>query len=84
VTLTNSVREVAEEQLTTSGLRGLVDAVYSADEVQRLKPALEPYRMVLEQEREDAAVLVAAHDWDVACFGRLGSGSGQRVSTLRI
>jgi 2-haloacid dehalogenase len=66
VTLTNSVREVAEEQLTTSGLRGLVDAVYSADEVQRLKPALEPYRMVLEQERADAAVLVAAHDWDVA------------------
>lgn len=66
VTLTNSVLDVAEDQLTASGLRDLVDAVYSADEVQRLKPAPEPYRRVLERERADSAVLVAAHDWDVA------------------
>ena len=66
VALTNSVLDVAEAQLTSSGLRDLVDGVYSADEVGRLKPAPEPYRMVLERERADRAVLVAAHDWDVA------------------
>lgn len=66
VTLTNSVLDVAEDQLAHSGLRDLVDGVYSADVVRRLKPAPEPYRMVLEQENTDAAVLVAAHDWDVA------------------
>lgn len=66
VALTNSVLEVAEEQLAASGLRSLVDAVYSADEVGRLKPAPEPYRMVLEREGTTSATLVAAHDWDVA------------------
>ncbi|MEP9384797.1 haloacid dehalogenase type II [Nocardioides sp. KR10-350] len=66
VALTNSVLEVAEAQVAGSGLRELLDAVYSADEVRRLKPAPEPYRMVLEREGADTAVLVAAHDWDVA------------------
>lgn len=65
VTLTNSVLEVAEAQLGSSGLIDLVDAVYSADEAQRLKPAGEPYRLVLEREGTDQAMLVAAHDWDV-------------------
>jgi 2-haloacid dehalogenase len=65
VTLTNSVLDVAEAQLGSSGLIDLVDAVYSADEVQRLKPAGEPYRMVLAREGTDSAMLVAAHDWDV-------------------
>lgn len=66
VTLTNSVLDVAEEQLATSGLRELVDAVYSADEVRRLKPAAEPYRLVLERETSTTGLLVAAHDWDIA------------------
>jgi 2-haloacid dehalogenase len=67
VTLTNSVLEVAHAQVDNSGLREYVDAVYSADEVRRLKPAPVPYRMVLDRERvAHAAVLVAAHDWDVA------------------
>ena len=39
VTLTNSTAEVAEDQLRNAGLRGLVQAVYSADEVRMLKPA---------------------------------------------
>lgn len=66
VTLTNSVLEVAHAQLEFSGLADLVDEVYSADEVRRHKPAVEPYRMVLEREQVSGAVLVAAHDWDVA------------------
>jgi 2-haloacid dehalogenase len=68
VALTNSVLAVAEDQLSNSGLRRLVDAVYSADQVQRLKPAPEPYRHVLDthQLAPAEAVLIAAHDWDIA------------------
>jgi 2-haloacid dehalogenase len=66
VTLTNSVAAVAEDQLRNAGLRDLVDAVHSADEVGRLKPAPEPYLRVLEGRPPADAILVAAHDWDVA------------------
>jgi 2-haloacid dehalogenase len=68
VTLTNSVADVAEDQLNNAGLRDLVDAVYSADQVRALKPAPEPYRLVLAEQHRDPAgtVLIAAHDWDVA------------------
>ena len=68
VTLTDSVAEVAEDQLRNSGLRDLVATVYSADAVSMLKPAPEPYRLVLDFQRAEPAdtVLVAAHDWDIA------------------
>lgn len=68
VALTNSVLAVAEDQLTNAGLRPLFDAVYSADQVHRLKPAAEPYRHVVHTHRVPPgdAVLVAAHDWDIA------------------
>lgn len=68
VTLTNSVAVVAEDQLRHSGLRPLIDTGYSADEVHRLKPAPEPYRHVLRSEQVEPAdaVLIAAHDWDIA------------------
>lgn len=68
VALTNSVLAVAEDQLTNAGLRPLFDAVYSADQVRRLKPAPEPYRHVVDTHRiaPADAVLIAAHDWDIA------------------
>lgn len=68
VALTNSVLDVAEDQLRNSGLFPLFDAVYSADQTGRLKPAPEPYRFVVEtrQVAPSDAVLIAAHDWDVA------------------
>jgi 2-haloacid dehalogenase len=66
VTLTNSVAAVAEDQLRNAGLRDLVDAVYSADEVGRLKPAPEPYRRALDGRPPADAILIAAHDWDIA------------------
>ena len=68
VTLTNSTAEVAEDQLRNAGLRDLVDAVYSAAEVGMLKPAPEPYRHVLDSQHVSPgrAVLIAAHDWDIA------------------
>lgn len=68
VTLTNSVGVVAEDQLRNAGLRQLIDAVYSADQVAQLKPAPESYQLVLEAEQVAAAdaVLIAAHGWDIA------------------
>jgi 2-haloacid dehalogenase len=74
VALTNSPLEVAEAQMRNSGLRDLLEAVYSADEVRTLKPAAAPYRMVAE--RTGVAIgdvrLVAAHGWDIA--GALSAG----------
>jgi 2-haloacid dehalogenase len=68
VTLTNSTAAVAEAQLEHAGLRGSVAAVYTADTVRQLKPGPAPYRHVLAEQgvEPDAAVLIAAHDWDVA------------------
>ena len=71
---TNSTREVAEAQISNAGLRDLFEQVLSADEVKRLKPAPEPYRMVAELFSTQVAEvrLVAAHAWDVA--GALAAG----------
>jgi len=73
-TLTNSTAEVGEAQLTSAGLRDLFTHVFSADEVKRLKPSPEPYRMAAE--RLGAQIgdvrLVAAHAWDVAGAVRAG------------
>jgi 2-haloacid dehalogenase len=78
VTLTNSVLAVAEDQLRNAGLRHLVHAVYSADSVRRLKPAPEPYLHVLEGEQTSPtnAILIAAHDWDVAGAAAAGLATG--------
>src|SRR5438045_3795280 len=49
VALTNSPADVADAQMRNSGLRDLLESVYSADEVRALKPAPLPYRMVAER-----------------------------------
>jgi 2-haloacid dehalogenase len=74
VALTNSPKDVAEAQMRNSGLRDLLEAVQSADEVRRLKPATEPYRMVAERAGVPIGDvrLVAAHGWDIA--GALAAG----------
>jgi 2-haloacid dehalogenase len=68
VALGNSPQAVVDAQLENTGLALLLDAAYSAENAQALKPAAAPYRMVLEAERAepDRAVMVAAHDWDIA------------------
>jgi 2-haloacid dehalogenase len=74
VALTNSVASVAEAQLRSAGLRGLVGAVMSADSVAHLKPAREPYAAVAAAYGVGLGDvrLVAAHWWDVA--GALQAG----------
>lgn len=68
VTLTNNAREVADDQMRDSGLRDLLDGVYSVHEAGLLKPAPEAYQHVLRETGTTAgdAVMIAAHDWDVA------------------
>src|SRR5918992_678435 len=73
-TLTNSTRQVAEAQMENSGLRDYFEQVLSADNVKRLKPAPEPYRMAAESlgVEVEGVRLVAAHAWDVAGALRAG------------
>jgi 2-haloacid dehalogenase len=73
-TLTNSKAEVAEAQIANAGLGDLLEQMLSADSVQRLKPAPEPYLMAAERFDVgiDAIRLVAAHSWDIA--GALSAG----------
>ena len=73
-TLTNSTKQVAEAQMENSGIGDYFEQILSADDVKRLKPAPEPYRIAagslgvgLEGIR-----LVAAHAWDVAGAMRAG------------
>lgn len=74
VALTNSVTEVAEAQLANAGLRELFDDVISADRVQHLKPAPEPYRAVADSVGVPLSQvrLVAAHHWDISGALRAG------------
>jgi len=74
VVLTNSKKQAAEEMLKHAGILQHFDRVLSADAVQRLKPAAEPYRMAArELDLEPKSVLlVAAHSWDVAGAIRAG------------
>jgi 2-haloacid dehalogenase len=77
-TLTNNTRQVAEAQMESSGLRGYFEQVLSADTVERLKPAPEPYRMAAESLGVEVGEvrLVAAHAWDVAGALRAGCAAG--------
>lgn len=72
--LTNSTQEVADEQMQHAGLRPYFEQVLSADSVQRLKPAPEPYHMAAERLgiAPDAMLLVAAHAWDIAGASHAG------------
>ncbi|HEY2636049.1 MAG TPA: haloacid dehalogenase type II, partial [Solirubrobacteraceae bacterium] len=73
--LTNSVLDAARDQLTHAGLIEFFDGVVSADEVGRLKPAPEPYRLAAARAGVPVEPLrrVAAHAWD--CSGALAAGA---------
>ena len=74
VTLTNSTAQVAEAQIAHAGLSGYFEQLFSADAVQRLKPAPEPYRMVADRLGVGIGDLrlIAAHAWDIAGALRAG------------
>jgi 2-haloacid dehalogenase len=74
VALTNSPVDVARDQLTRAGLADRFDAIFSADQVQALKPRPEPYHLVARSYDASAGDvrLVAAHAWDIS--GALAAG----------
>jgi 2-haloacid dehalogenase len=73
-TLTNNTQEVVDAQLENAGLTDFFEERLTADAVQRLKPAPEPYRMAAERlgVEADGVRLVAAHAWDVT--GAIAAG----------
>jgi 2-haloacid dehalogenase len=79
--LTNGTLEVAQAQLANAGIADRFDAILSADQVKRLKPAPEPYRLVAETfgVAIGDVTLVACHAWD--CAGALAAGA--RAAFLR-
>lgn len=70
----NSPRPVIESQLGNAGLADAFDGWYSAADAGALKPARAAYRYVLgaEDAAPEAAVMVAAHDWDIAGAQHVG------------
>jgi 2-haloacid dehalogenase len=68
VALGNSPPAVIEAQLTGAGLAPAFDGWYSAEQTGSLKPGPAAYRHVLRTEQVEPAqaVMVAAHDWDIA------------------
>jgi 2-haloacid dehalogenase len=74
VVLTNSPEKAVKAAVESAGLAGLLDNVLSAEEVKRLKPAPEPYRMAAKKMgvKPRNLLLVAAHAWDVAGAMRAG------------
>ena len=77
-TLTNGAAEVAEKLLERAGLADLVERRLSVDEVQRWKPAPEPYlhaASTLGVPPEQCA-LIAVHPWDIDGAKRAGLRAG--------
>jgi 2-haloacid dehalogenase len=74
IVLTNSRAEAARAALESAGLFNLLDNALSAEQVTRLKPAPEPYRMAAREVgvEPNEMLLVAAHSWDVAGAKRAG------------
>ena len=73
-TLTNGDPDAVEAQLRHSGIRHHFEAALSIELVRRFKPDPAPYREAcrLLDVPAAAAMLVAAHDWDVAGAARVG------------
>jgi 2-haloacid dehalogenase len=74
VTLTNSTELVVQKQIANAGLQRYFERTFSADTVQRLKPAPDPYQLVAREMGVSIQEtrLIAAHAWDIA--GALQAG----------
>lgn len=90
VTLSNSSQKAVVRQIRNAGLEEYFDCSYSVDEVQRYKPAPEPYKMVASHLGLDTSGLrlVAAHAWDIlgamraGCAGAFVARPGQALFPL--
>jgi len=73
-TLTKSTAKAAERLIDFAGVRQQLDAVLSADAVERFKPARETYEYAAKDlgVKPGDILLVAAHAWDIA--GAMAAG----------
>lgn len=75
--LSNGAPDVLQDQLLHAELDAFFEEVLSADAVERLKPAPEPYHYAAQQldvDIEDIC-MVAAHAWDVGGAMRAGGSA---------
>lgn len=74
VALTNSSADLAEEQLSSTGLRPFFQQVLSVEQLRLYKPDLRVYQWAMETLGRPAAhcMMVAAHGWDVGGAKRAG------------
>jgi 2-haloacid dehalogenase len=77
-TLTNGAAEIAAKLLERAGLADLIERRLSVDEVQRWKPAPEPYLHAAGKcgVEPELCALVAVHPWDVDGAKRAGLQAG--------
>lgn len=66
-TLTNSSKDMLADQLSHAGIDHFFELQLSVDEVERFKPAPEPYHMAAKRMKvkPEETIMVAAHDWDI-------------------
>lgn len=76
--LTNGTLSSARAQLRYAELTDYFEEIFSADEVERFKPAREPYTMAAERLRVEPSEvrMVAAHAWDIAGAKAAGLATG--------
>lgn len=76
--LTNGTSRGAKAQLEHAKLASHFERIFSADEVERFKPAPEPYQLAVRGlgVREAVVCLVAAHAWDIAGANAAGLQTG--------
>lgn len=74
VTLTNGATKVAEQLLTTSGVRDRFERLMSVDDADRWKPARQSYAYAARQCHVPVGemLLVAVHPWDIDGAARAG------------
>ena len=74
VTLTNGAAKVAEQLLTTAGLRDRFERLMSVDDAGRWKPAPQSYAYAARQCQVpvEEMLLVAVHPWDIDGAARAG------------
>jgi len=74
IALTNSTQSGLDQQLKQAGIIGYFEQGLSVDSVQRYKPHPDTYHMAARQAgvAPSAAIMIAAHGWDIA--GALHAG----------
>ena len=74
IAVSNSSKQMIEEQLSNASILPYFDAYYSVDAVRRYKPFKDIYQYVAQQEQlaYEEIFMVATHDWDLFGAHKVG------------